>query len=66
MCDTHREFIDEFVLKVFAVNALTALARACRIPALDHKALNVAVEHCVVVVVAGTQREEVLHINTRE
>ncbi len=57
---TYGQLVHELVLKGLAVNTRATLARAGRISALDHESGYVAVKERVVVVLTGTQREEVL------
>ena len=57
---SHCQGIDDFVVKVSAVNALPALAGAGGVARLDHKAFDAAVELASIVVAARTQCKEVL------
>jgi hypothetical protein len=54
------QIVADLVLKLLAVDAASAAARAGRVAALDHEIFDDAVENCVVVVAARGERGEVL------
>ena len=59
-CACYLEHVDDFVVEILAVDALSSFARSCRIAALDDELLNVSVEDGVVIVARGGERQEVL------
>lgn len=50
----------QFILELPPVNRLTALSGARFVPRLHDEAFNIAVKQAVVVVITGTERQEVL------
>lgn len=54
------ECLVQFVVEVFSIDGLAALARPSRIAALNHELANGTVELCVVVGAARGQRQEIL------
>lgn len=57
--------INDLVLKVFAVDRFTPLARSRWVAALDDKVFDVAVKNGIVVVARGAEGQKVLHWKER-